>query len=95
MARAVKAAFLISLLIALAYQFSFVFWRTPVQPGFLLLLGSLPWSWPLTENLVFLNRLLGRQVFAILTPIVIGSGFAVNCALACAAVLTIRKWWKG
>lgn len=85
----VRKVFSIGLLIALSYYFLWyafralaIEWHTVLNvPGFMLLAGSMPWSYPFASNLLDLSIWLGyfgRDVLVVLT---VSLGFATNLTL--------------
>ncbi len=94
--------FLLSLIIPAGYFISwYVFkwfhlgWHTRYNvPGFLLVGGSWPWSWPSLYYMEKLGSVLGHKGRDILNVIVVCLGFAFNMTLVICLIgtlLTLKK----
>jgi hypothetical protein len=85
-----KIAFCVAIALCAAYYVSFQLWRWSEAPGYLILGGSLPWSWPWLEGLsMVVNRGFGWRVRNVLDVVV---GFSLNIAIA--SLIVSIAWEK-
>ena len=99
----VRKVFSIGVLVVLSYYALWylfralaIDWHTAWNiPGFALLAGSMPWSLPVTNNMLEISKLLGhhgRDAIAILS---VSLGFATNLTLLAFIICKVAKVIKG
>ncbi len=84
-----RKIFSIGMLVVLSYYLLwYVFraagldWPTALNiPGFALLLGSMPWSWPATSNILMLTNLLGQYGRDAVIIFSVSIGFSLNLSV--------------
>lgn len=87
--------FLGSFLLCALYYGSWELWRWSNAPGFIILLGSLPWSFPWIETLSMGRSLVPIYLGTAITQFVVAFGFSLNCALIYVLLALARnKWFK-
>ncbi|MGH8232345.1 MAG: hypothetical protein ACRESY_11030 [Steroidobacteraceae bacterium] len=79
-----------------AYFLAWQLHHWPELPGFIILVGGLPWSWlwlALEQQLVNLNtvNLMQRPNLYVVSLAILASGFSFNCALVYLAAELARS----